>query len=227
MGAGQGRAHRAARIPPDVGKGGGPRRGRNGRGASAVFELRASLPAEANIPPRPWLVQGYLLRRAVCLPFGPPDQGKTLLLIAWAVALATGRRLGRFRPLSRLRVLLVLAEEDDAEQASRFSAALRAFGATRENVDPCIRRLVVTDLATLLTVDKDTGEVIPAAGWAELRTAVADFAPDVLVLDQLVEFHTADENDNTRLKAVIARFRGLAREFDLAVIISRQPERAP
>jgi hypothetical protein len=185
-----------------------------------IFLIRDTFPDEGAIPPRPWIVPGCLIRRAVTMPFGPPDQGKTLLLIAWAVALALGRPWGRFAPVGRMRVLLVLSEEDDDEQSRRFSAALRAFGATHAQIEPYVRRLVVRDLATLLTVNADTGEIVPASGWTELRSAIIDFRADVVALDPLAEFHTAEENHNTLLKAVIARFRDLAREFNLAALVS-------
>jgi len=190
--------------------------------SAKIFTVADHLPAESDIPRRPWIAPGYLMRGTITMPFGPPDQGKSLLLIAWTIALALGRAWGRLQPVAPMRVLLILAEEDGDEQASRFSAALRAFGASREELEPQIRRLIVRDrsLATLLIVHEQTGQVVPTAGWEELRATIEDFRPDVLVLDPLVEFHTVEENDNTRLKAVVAWFRGLAREFSLAVAIS-------
>jgi hypothetical protein len=119
-----------------------------------------------------------------------------------------------------MRTLLVLAEEGEAEQAARFAAALRPTGASRSEIEPMVRRLIVIDLATLLVTDSASGEVVPAPGWTELRKHIEEFRPDVLMLDPLVELHTADENSNPQLKAVISRFRGLAREFGLAVVLT-------
>jgi hypothetical protein len=198
--------------------------------ANRVFIRHTTLRDEADIPKRPWIAPGYLLRGAVTLLFGPPDQGKSLLLIAWTVALGLKRRWGSFNPKTAVKVLVILAEEDDEEQNARFAAALRAFDATRTDLEPNLRRLVVPDLATLLEVDEATGKLKPTKGWDDLRHEIEDFHPDVVIADPLIEFHTAEENDNTKLKAVTGWFRSLARSFALAVVLchhSRKGDQVP
>jgi hypothetical protein len=195
-----------------------------------AFIRRTTLCDEKDLPRRPWLAPGFLLRGAVTLLFGPPDQGKSLLLIAWSVALTIKRKWGSFAPTAPMKVLAILAEEDDDEQSARFSAALRAFGVTRADVEPYLRRLVVPDLATLLEVDGATGALKPTKAWDDLRGEIEAFRPDVVIADPLIEFHTAEENDNTKLKAVTGWFRSLARMYHLAVLLahhSRKGDQVP
>ena len=167
--------------------------------SNRVFIRRTTLRDEKDSPRRPWIAPGFLIRKAVTLLFGPPDQGKSLLLVAWAVALALGRLWGSFEPNAPMKVPAILAEEDDDEQEARFAAALRAFGVTRADVEFRLRRLVVSDLATLLEADRMTGVLTPTKGWDDLRNEVEAFRPDVVIADPLIEFHTAEENDNTRI----------------------------
>jgi len=52
-----------------------------------------------------------------------------------------------------------------------------------------------------------------------LRGLLRDRAPALLIADPLAELHTAEENDNTALRSVIAEFRALAIKFNIAVIL--------
>jgi hypothetical protein len=187
---------------------------------SQMFIRRTTLRDEVDIPSRPWLAPGHLIRGGVTLIFGPPDQGKSLLLVAWVTALISGTQWGSFRPRDRARVLTIFCEEDDDEQNARLAAARRAFGLTKTEAEPYLRRLIVINLATLLEVDAKTGAVISTDGWGDLVAEIIEFRPDVLVIDPLIEIHTAEENDNTKIKAVIGSLRSLARGHRLAVLAS-------
>ncbi len=52
-----------------------------------------------------------------------------------------------------------------------------------------------------------------------LREVIEKQRPVAFIADPLSELHGEEENDNTALRAVIAEFRKLAIEFDMAVII--------
>jgi hypothetical protein len=52
-----------------------------------------------------------------------------------------------------------------------------------------------------------------------LRVLLAKRRADLLTADPLVELHDDEENANTALRQVIAEFRALAVEFDIAVIL--------
>ena len=54
------------------------------------------------IPRRPWLVPGLLLRRHVSVLVAPPGSGKSLLTLQIALMMATGDALGRLAS-ARLR----------------------------------------------------------------------------------------------------------------------------
>ena len=53
-----------------------------------------------------------------------------------------------------------------------------------------------------------------------LEAMVEEFKPDVLMLDPLVELHTAEENDNTGLRAVVAHFRTLAKRHNIGLVLA-------
>jgi hypothetical protein len=200
------------------------RKGTNGAGTEEpvreIFGVADTFPDERDIPVRPWIARNYLMRGAITMPFGPPDQGKSLLLIAWGVALALGRAWGRFDPVEPRRVLMILAEEDEDEQNRRFAAAFRAFGVNRAQVEPNLRRLIVRGDATMFTMNEEKGRVEAGPAWEQVVTECAAWRPDSVILDPLIEFHAIAENDNARLKVVVTYFRWLAREYRLSAVIS-------
>jgi len=182
-----------------------------------------TIPDGALISVRPWIARGYLMRGCLTIPFGPPDQGKSLLLIHWAISLVTGRKVNahqRFDAIEPRRVILVMAEDPENEQDMRLDAAMQAFNVTRQMVEPNMLRLMVDDDATMLTWDENKSQIICGPAWDELCEHVTTFKPDVVMLDPLIEFHTIPENNNERMRAVAGRFRWLARAHNLATVAS-------
>src|SRR5439155_12407120 len=75
-------------------------------------------------------------------------------------------------------------------------------------------------------IELSDGKVVRTDAFGDLDIILKEFQPDVLILDPLVEMHTAEENDNTALRSVLAEFRALAVRRKMAVIIlhhSRKP----
>jgi hypothetical protein len=174
---------------------------------------------EQQTPPRPWIVPGHLMRGAVTLVAGMGSAGKSSLMVGWACAIALGEPLGRFEPRDCGKVVLYNVEDDLHEQRRRIAAALRTFGRNPRDVAGRIVRCGPTDVGTLIERDATTGEVHTTAAWEDLVALLEAQKPDVVVLDPLVELHTAEENDNTALRSVIAKFRALAQQQQIAVVL--------
>lgn len=174
---------------------------------------------EEQVPRRPWVVPGYLMRGAVTLVAGMGSAGKSSLMVGWAVSLAFGEPLGRFAPPTSCRVALYNVEDDEHEQRRRISAALRPLGRHAGELAGRVIRCGPRDVGTLIERDATTGEIRTTQAWTDLLAMLAAHKPDVLILDPLVELHTAEENDNTALRSVIAKFRALAQQHDLAIVL--------
>jgi hypothetical protein len=174
---------------------------------------------EAELPKRPWLAKRYALRGAVTLLVGPPSACKSSLTLAWACAVALARAYGDFRPTEAGPVVVYNVEDDEDEQRLRLSAILRQFDATPPDICGKIVRVGPSGFGTLFVVDRSTGKVSPTTAMDRLRQLVKERRPKMLIADPFVELHTAEENNNTAMRAVVAEFRTLAREFDMAVVI--------
>ncbi len=187
-------------------------------GAGALW-CRSDDWAEADIPERPWIAHGYLLRGSVTVAAGAGGAGKSSLMVGWAVAAALGAPFGRFRPKAPCRVLTYNVEDDDDEQRRRFSAALRPFGRSPRDLAGRVFRCGPHDVGTLIERDPQTGEAVSSEAFARLEAIVGETKPDVVMLDPMVELHGEDENDNVALRRVVAVFRAFAAKHGCAVIL--------
>jgi len=174
---------------------------------------------EADIPPRPWIAPGYLIRGQVSLLAGAGGAGKSMLSLGYAVSLVLGKPWGRFQPRHQCRVLVFNAEDDGAEQRLRLSAALRQWDVDPKALGESLIRAGYDEAAPLIDYDPSTGLASPTAAMVEVEEQITKHKPDVVVFDPLVELHTAGENDNQALRAVIAQFRGLAKRHQHASLI--------
>lgn len=188
-------------------------------GSVAPIWINAEEWAESDIPPRPWIAPGYLIRGAVTVLSGPGSAGKSSLIVGWSIALALSKRWHRFIPVAPMRVFNYNTEDDNIEQHRRMSATLRQFGAAPRDLGDKVVRIGPNGTGTLLRRDPISGRLAFTAAMRALETLIEEQRPDVLVLDPLVELHDAEENDNTALRAVMAKFRQLAIQYALALVL--------
>lgn len=174
---------------------------------------------ETDIPPRPWVASGFLLRGAVTVVVGAPASGKSSLMVGWAASLALGEEYGRLIPDRRMKVMTYNVEDDRDEQRRRFSAALRFMGKRPADLNGYVTRIGTETIGTLLEQNKDSKEMYDTPAMMQMEREIKQRRPDVLMLDPLVELHEAEENDNTAVRKVMAHFRALAIRYDMAVVL--------
>lgn len=173
---------------------------------------------EARTPGRRWIVPGYALRGAVSLVAAPPSALKSSTMLGWASAIAVRSDYGRFRPIVSGPVIVYNVEDDLFEQRRRLSATLRQFGATPADIKDKIYRVGPATIGTLFERGDD-GKVRFTATMTSLDELIGQIQPVMLVVDPLAELHACEEDDNTAIRAVIARFREMAVRSDMAVVI--------
>jgi RecA-family ATPase len=185
---------------------------------SAALWIDADGWDEADISTRPWIAPGYALRGAITVIAGPPSAAKSSLMLAWACAVALGQEHGDLRPTAAGSVIIYNVEDDQAEQRRRLSAALRQFDAAPADIAGKVIRAGPAGIGTLFSRDA-SGALSSTAAMARLRELIAERRPALLIADPFAELHVEEENDNTATRAVIAAFRALAVEFNIAIIL--------
>jgi hypothetical protein len=176
-------------------------------------------PDPAAIPPRPWIVPGYLMRGSVSVLSGQGAGGKSSLVVAWSIALADGKPLGAFHPRDAFKVINYNVEDDQDEQRRRYAAAAIARRMPLSTMAGRIIRCGPHDVGTLFERDPNNGRIFPTPAMDELEKLAKNHLVDVLICDPLAELHNAEENDNTAMRAVIAAFRAMAKRLGIAILI--------
>ncbi len=174
---------------------------------------------EADLPPRKWIAQRYLLRGAITALIGQPGVSKSALALAYASALSFGEDCNGMKPTAPVKVLLMNAEDDHHEQQRRLSGTLRLMG--RAPAEIAGRIILATPVQTALLFDRhpETGRIVETSAWHELMKAIDHHKPDALVLDPFAEIHSEDENSNIPMRGVMAKLRSLAVAKNLAILI--------
>jgi hypothetical protein len=171
-----------------------------------------------DIPTRPWLVPGIILRGSVTLLSGQGAGGKSSYVVGLTTSIAAGTQYGKASPVKAMRGINYNTEDDRDEQRRRYAAFLYASGVDRQAIRSVIR-VGPEGVGVLFNRDPDSGEVVPTAAMEDLRNLIKEQDAEYVIVDPLAELHTAEENDNTAMRSILAAFRQLAKELNIGVVI--------
>jgi hypothetical protein len=191
-------------------------------GSSKSFILPRRLVDLAPTPgKRQWLHGTDLVRGAISLLVSPGGRGKSTWLIHLALACATNRNLlGATVFGGPLRVLYINAEDGTEELNRRFSAAIKHHGVDRNSLSNLLLAGAEDARFSLLEAQKGLSQ-LSSDGWQTLHDRVAEFCPDVVIIDPLVAcVGGANLNDNSAAAMMMAALTKLASEKSCSVMIA-------
>jgi hypothetical protein len=155
----------------------------------------------------PWLVDGLWGASCVGVIGGAPKCAKTWLGLDLALSVASGTAcLGRYAVPRPGPVLVYLAEDALLMVRQRLEGMARHRGLDLAAVE------VHAITAPVLRLDREPDR-------ARLRATARRLRPRLLLLDPLVRLHGIDENHAGEVAELLAYFRSLQRQLDLAVIL--------
>jgi AAA domain len=154
-----------------------------------------------------WLVEELWGAHAVGVIGGAPKCAKTWLGLDLALSVATGTAcLGKYAVPEPGPVLVYLAEDALAMVRQRIEGMARHRGLDLAGVE------IHVITAPVLRLDRDRDR---ARLWETTRR----LGPRLLLLDPLVRLHGIDENNAGEVAELLAYFRSLQRQLDLAVLL--------
>jgi hypothetical protein len=169
------------------------------------------------IPPRGWLLGNRYCRRFLSALIGDGGVGKTALIVAQALALATGRNLTGEYVFHRVNVLLVCLEDDLNEIQRRIAAAMLHHEIPTEDVRGRLRYCAHKG-EKLLTKGPDgmlrLGMLSPM-----IRAAVEAHDIAVVAVDPLVKAHAVEENSNADMDAVADELVKIAEDLNVSIML--------
>lgn len=172
------------------------------------------------VPPREWIVPGYIPHKTVTLLSGDGSVGKSLL----ALQLAAGRALARewIGLMPEPGRTLILSAEDDADEMHRRLEDIRKFYGAR-----------MTDLTGMQLVDlvgEDSilgaltkGQIEPTLMYHALDACLTEWQPDLTILDVLADMFSGDENSRPQSRQFIGLLKRLGRNHACAILLLAHP----
>jgi hypothetical protein len=140
-----------------------------------------------------------------------PYTGKTMLMLAMALSLATGKPLfGKYNPHKNCRSLFLGQDAPSWDYVGQTSKLAYGY-----NLNP--KSFGEWDLDLLLNKGQHITDQ-KFVNWVADWHSVTGF--DVLFIDTLLKFHTADENSNTEMARVMDVLARIREQLDVTVIFS-------
>lgn len=167
------------------------------------------------IPKRDWLVPRLLLRKHLSILAAPGATAKSTFTLQVAMAMATGIEWGGFRPVARLKTLVLNVEDDVEELERRVAAAARVMNVDRAHLVDWLD--TVNDLEDICIASTLKGNVIVKPFWGRLMEVVANGGYDAVIVDPFTETFEGEESSNSEAKWAATLWRRLARECQCAV----------
>jgi hypothetical protein len=180
------------------------------------------------IAPRPWVYDRHFIRNFLSGTFAPGGLGKSSLLIAEALAMATGKNLLGVLPKTQLRVWYWNGEDPWDELQRRIAAACSHYHVNATDLGD---RLFVSsgrDTEIVIAYDDRGGTRVATPVVEALCTEIRAKRIDVLILDPFVALHGVSENDNNKINAVCRHFAMVAEKTGCAIeLVHHVRKRAP
>lgn len=190
----------------------------NGKAEALPLNVLTVRPA-AMIRPRPWLYGYWLMRGAVTLLAAPGGTGKTSLITTMILACAACRNLLGETPHRNLRVAFLGLEETGEEMERRFAAAMIKYEIAPADIADRVLYLDGREYGFKAATVDERGQVQMTGDMQQLIGDLMMCRIDILVADPLALTHSAQENDNTAMAAVMSYFAAAAIACDIGVLL--------
>ena len=152
-----------------------------------------------------------MLHKTLTMISAEPFCGKTLLMLAQAISLSSGKLLfGKYAPTELRRTLFIGQDAPTWDYARQCIKLVRGYGISAAELAE-----LDTDLILNEGVFLNDKEFI---SWLRLWHEATQF--EVLMLDTLASIHTMNENDNREMSHIMGVLKAIRDEFGCAIIFS-------
>ncbi len=177
------------------------------------------------VPERRWLVPKFIPYRNVTQHTGDGGVGKSLLDLQLAVAVVANRKWVGM-PVNITGPVIVYSAEDELEETWRRVADICKY----EGIElKDLRNLFIAPLAgmdAMLSVADERGggsSMTPTPLWHQLVSKANAVRPKLVVIDTSADVFGGDEIKRRQVRQFVGMLRGLAFDFDCAVVLLSHP----
>jgi hypothetical protein len=185
----------------------------------------------ADLPKRPWLIIGDVLRCASTGLVAPGGVGKSALTIGVAVGLAANTLdflKMEIKPGGPYRTMLIATEDDLPEVQKRIASTCILNDIDRLSLQNKLWTYVDPECERFMAMTKNarSDKMEPTPELIELEKFIVRERIDLIVWDPLAELHEGNENSNTDLNAVMKALRRIAFRTNAAGIVCHHSRKA-
>ena len=174
-------------------------------------------PTENSIKRREFIYGRHLIRGFVSVTVSPGGIGKTTMMMAEQIAMATGQPLLRTKPIEKnIRSLHINLEDPIEELHRRYYATIKHFGINHEDVCDNVFLHSGRDYKVILA-DRGEGGIIQMPDADFLRQHIIDHEIDVVQIDPIIKAHYLDENSNKDIDELFTILAQIADDTKCAI----------
>lgn len=170
-----------------------------------------------DIPRREWIYGRHYIKGFPTATIAPGAVGKSSLIIAEAIAIASGRNLLGCHPDASVRVWYWNGEDPADEIRRKITATMLRHNVPYEELE---NRLFVNsgrDTEIIVAKTARDGTVILEPVVQAVKDAIIANGIGLMVIDPFVTCHEASENDNNAINQVVKAWRKIAEETGCAI----------
>lgn len=164
----------------------------------------------ATMPRRQWLYGRHLIRKFVSVTFAPGGVGKSALVLAEAMAMASGKPLLGTRPQNRLRVAYWNGEDPFDETERRALAACVLHDLGPDDLEGWLHLGSGREDELIIAEQTAAGAFILSPNVEAVLDTIRALRLDVVMIDPFVSSHRVTENDNNAIDLVAKRWGKIA-----------------
>jgi len=177
------------------------------------------------IPPRGFVYGAHFVRKYVSCTIAPTKTGKTSLLIAELLSIATGKPLLDITPREIGNVWLWNGEDPRDDLQARVTATMLAHSLTPKEVEGRFFLDSGRDQGLVLARQTRDGNVIAEPVEKHLIEYLGDLKIISAAVDPFVSSHRIPENDNTLMDAVVKSWARIADTANCAIDLVHHPRK--
>jgi len=179
----------------------------------------AVLPDE--IPPRDWLIERMLLRKAVTIITASGSAGKSTIGLTVAAHLAVGKSFHHYttRYTNGSKIMIYNGEDDIAEQSRRLAAICLQYKLDFSTVTKNIMLVSSRELKLEVAYVEGQRPVRNDVICNHLTELARENECRLIIVDPLVKIHKCNESDNVHMDFVMETLTDLAHDVNAAVMV--------
>lgn len=171
----------------------------------------------STMPRRQWLYGHHVIRKFVSATVSPGGVGKSALLLAEGMAMASGKPLLGVKPRTRLKVGYWNGEDPFEETERRALAAMMLHDLGPGDLNGWLHLGSGREDPLVIAEQTQGGTTILSPNVERVLDTIRDLALDVVIIDPFVSSHRVTENDNNAIDAVVKAWAGIADKANVAI----------